>query len=119
MAIQSKIDGNSFAKTFAMIHEEYNLSRDDAFYLVTRVYRGGGYTKDYLYLTGFSEILNYKRQGNKLDNLLIGKVNLKYLPIIESLMQKKLAVKPKYITKAFRKPKSSGPVIDFIVKGIK
>ena len=39
-----------------------------------RIYRGGGLTKDAVYLRGLLQILRYLREGGELEPLFVGKV---------------------------------------------
>jgi len=59
MASDSLIKGYSFADTFDLIHGKYKLNREEAFAITLRAHRGGGFTKDRLYLSGLRKI--YKR----------------------------------------------------------
>ena len=58
IAVKSLIEDKNFRTTFLILKETYNVSDEQAYTITARVYRGGGYTKDYLYLKGFSLILN-------------------------------------------------------------
>ena len=59
LASDSLSKGYSFADTFDLIHNQYKLDRDAAFTITLRAHRGGGFTKDRLYLSGLRKI--YKR----------------------------------------------------------
>ena len=50
-----------------------------------RVFRGGGLTKDAVYLRGLIQVLDYLAQGGKLQPLLVGKIALSHVPIIQEL----------------------------------
>ena len=52
MASDSLIKGYSFADTFDLIYGKYKLNREEAFAITLRAHRGGGVTKDRLYLSG-------------------------------------------------------------------
>ena len=62
-----------------------------------RVYRGGGLTKDALYLKGIIELLNYIKEGNEVDLLMMGKIRKDYLPIIKDLLQRGVLIPPAII----------------------
>jgi hypothetical protein len=62
-----------------------------------RVYRGGGLTKDAIYLKGLISLLEYIQEGKDVMPLLIGKIRQDYLPIIDELVYRKL-LKPIPIT---------------------
>ncbi|MGA0987903.1 MAG: tyrosine/phenylalanine carboxypeptidase domain-containing protein, partial [Flavobacteriaceae bacterium] len=80
------IKGQSFAASFDQLVGEYKLSRDHAFKLVTRLYRGGGFTKDRLYLPGFIELIKQHPNEETMNWLLAGKTASDYqhmMPILE------------------------------------
>jgi len=80
------IKGQSFAASFDQLVGEYKLSRDHAFKLVTRLYRGGGFTKDRLYLPGFIELIQQHPNDETMNWLLAGKTASDYqhmMPILE------------------------------------
>ena len=57
MASDSLIKGYGFADTFDLIHNKYKLNREEAFSITLRAHRGGGFTKDRLYLSGLRKNL--------------------------------------------------------------
>ena len=119
IAVDSLAKGYSFSKTFRLLHNQYDLDRETAYYLTVRVHRGGGFTKDYLYLTGLKKVYDYYHQGKDLSLLLTGKVTLEYVTQIESLIQKGLAVNSKYITDAYAENKNTNKTVDFILSSLK
>ena len=46
------------------------LNKEKAFYITARAHRGGGLTKDYLYLSGLKKIFDYYHAGKDLNLLL-------------------------------------------------
>lgn len=98
LAIDSMIKHNDFATTFLMLHDDYGMDRDEAFYTTTRVYRGGGFTKDFLYLRGLVEVNKYILSGRSVRNLLIGKTSLSFVNLINEMIERKLAIRPKFLT---------------------
>ena len=80
------VKGHSFAASFDQLVGEYKLSRDHAFKLVTPLYRGGGFTKDRLYLPGFIELIKQHPNEETMNWLLAGKTASDYqhmMPILE------------------------------------
>ena len=108
-----------FSKTFRSLHNTFDLNREDAFYITARAYRGGGFTKDYLYLTGLKKIYNHYKQGKDLGNLLTGKVTLEYAHQIEYLIQQGYAVPSKYLTDSYNKNNNTNETINFILDNLK
>ncbi|MBN1599297.1 MAG: flavohemoglobin expression-modulating QEGLA motif protein [Bacteroidales bacterium] len=119
LAIKSMLQGNDFRKTYQFLVEQNVLDEDKAFYLTARVYRSGGFTKDYLYLKGFRKVLDLYQNNNSVESLLIGKTSLKYHSIINEMIERKLLLPPKYVTNVFRNPIEESPIINFIISGIK
>jgi uncharacterized protein (TIGR02421 family) len=119
MAVKSMIKEKSFRTTFLLLKEEFNASDEQAFTITARVYRGGGFTKDYVYLRGFHEMLNAYETSTYFNNLLCGKTAIEYLPIINNLVNKGYLLPPKFITPAFATPQVSDKIQMFIAHAIK
>lgn len=94
VAVNEMITGNNFIHTFRLLHEKYKFAPRSAFNISMRVFRGGGLTKDALYLKGFIEVIDYVQQGGSLEELLIGKIRHDYLPIIQDLINRKILNPP-------------------------
>ena len=119
IAVDSLAKGYSFSKTFRLLHNTYDLDKETAFYITLRVHRGGGFTKDYLYLTGLKKILDFYNDSQDMGLMLTGKVSLEYMDQIKYLIQKKYAISSKHITDSFSENKNSNKTIDFILKSLK
>jgi len=85
VAVRHLLDGASFVETFRVLAHTHDFPRRTAFTTTVRVYRGGGLTKDAVYLRGLCQILEYLNAGGKLDPVFIGKISVKHIPIIEEL----------------------------------
>lgn len=119
LAINNLIAENNFVKTYHYVKDISQLDDNQAFYLTARVYRGGGFTKDYLYLKGFKDIYNIYKKNINITNLLIGKTSLKYLSLINEMIDRKVFYKPTYISYALKTPKESNPTINYVLSGMK
>ncbi|WP_299839233.1 tyrosine/phenylalanine carboxypeptidase domain-containing protein [uncultured Tenacibaculum sp.] len=119
LAVNGLAKGYSFSKTFRLLHNTYDLNREAAFYITLRAYRGGGFTKDYLYLTGLKKIYNFYREGKDLSTLLTGKVSLEFEDEIKYLIENNLAVSSKFITDSFGENNNTNETIDFILENLK
>lgn len=60
----------------------------DAFATAVRAVRGGGLTKDALYLHGLDQLLNHLREGRDIRPLYAGKFALKHVPLLTELREK-------------------------------
>ncbi|MGI9897287.1 flavohemoglobin expression-modulating QEGLA motif protein [Vibrio natriegens] len=120
LAVESMIKERDFRQTFRLLKEQYHTSDTQAFTITARVYRGGGLTKDYLYLRGFREVLNaYDNLGNDFSLLLCGKTELKYFDMIRSLVNKGIFAQPEFISPALSHPQQTDPIHRYIVSALK
>lgn len=119
IAVDSLAKGYSFSKTFRLLHNTYDLDRETAFYITMRAHRGGGFTKDYLYLSGLKKVYNYYKSKKDLGLLLTGKVSLEFVDYIEYMTKNNYAVLPKHHTDAYLKNRNTNKTIDFILDSLK
>jgi hypothetical protein len=89
--------------------------------VVTRIFRGGGFTKDYLYLRGFVKILRFWENDNDLQPLLIGKTSIDFYHTINEMMQREMIQKPIYTTHSFNAPKlgRNNNIYEYVLSGLK
>ncbi|WP_431157790.1 flavohemoglobin expression-modulating QEGLA motif protein [Winogradskyella poriferorum] len=119
IAVDSLHKGYSFSDTFHLLHSQHKLNRDKAFAITLRVHRGGGFTKDHLYLRGIRNVYKYAKAGEDLGVLLTGKVSQEYIATINKLQALGLAIAPKYFTDAYINNDNTDPNLDFILKSLK
>lgn len=120
IATQLMVRGADFKKTYRRMVNDYGMDVNEAFYLTTRIHRGGGFTKDHLYLRGLKEVYRFWKDGNDLSPLLIGKTSLDSYGTILELLDRGVLVKPKYITQAFESPiLGENQIYDYIIRGIR
>ncbi|MEX1011488.1 MAG: tyrosine/phenylalanine carboxypeptidase domain-containing protein [Balneolaceae bacterium] len=86
VTVQAIMRGADFVETFHMLHEDHGFDARHSFTIAMRVYRGGGLTKDAIYLKGLMRVLKWLEEGNELEPLLIGKIREDYLPLIDELL---------------------------------
>ncbi len=119
LAADSLRKGYTFCDTFDLLFGQYKLNREEAFNITLRAHRGGGFTKDYQYLTGLKKVYNYYKKGNDLNLLLTGKVTLEDLPIITNWKKEGLAKDITYKNYAFKTNKNTNLTLDFILENLK
>ncbi len=119
LTIEKMLKGFDFIQTFEFLMDTGSLNETQAFYMTARIYRGGGFTKDHLYLKGFKDILKYYHDGNDIMPLLIGKTSLKYQPVINEMIERKIFLPPKYKTRSFVKPEKPNPIVKYILDSLK
>ena len=101
VAAHSLLAGASFVDTFRVLNRNLHFSQRTAYTIAMRIYRGGGLTKDAVYLRGLLQILRYLREGGELEPLFIGKVASAHLPLILELSLREIikppALRPRYL----------------------
>jgi uncharacterized protein (TIGR02421 family) len=96
IAVLALVEGAEFVDAFRLIVER-GLSPESAFSIVTRVYRGGGLTKDAVYLRGLAGILVHVGNGGDLNRLFLGKVATAHVPVLEELLTREILVEPRVL----------------------
>ena len=106
---------------FKVLINDYDIEENEAFNIVTRVFRGGGFTKDYLYLSGFVRIFRMWQEHYDLTPLLVGKTSILYLNTIEEMIGREMISPPRYITKSLLEPKieRNDSIYNYIFSGLK
>lgn len=118
LAVNMMIDGMDFHTVFTRLREEHGIAVDDAFSLTTRVFRGGGFTKDYLYLSGFRDLVALHRSKD-ISALLVGKTGLQFIDTLDSMIQRGTLQRPKHISPVLVSQLSKqDPVLDYLVASI-
>ncbi len=84
------VDGASFAEVFRELNSVYGFERQIAFNITTRIFRGGGLTKDSIYLRGLLRLLEYLKNGGELEPLFVGKISANHVHIIKELQWRKI-----------------------------
>ncbi|ASV32053.1 flavohemoglobin expression-modulating QEGLA motif protein [Maribacter cobaltidurans] len=119
LASDSLIKGYTFADTFDMIHTQYKLDRNEAFTITLRAHRGGGFTKDRLYLSGLRKIYKRYLMNKPMDILLSGKVSFDAESVIEHLDTIGLANKNRYDNYAYKQNNNTNKTLDYILNNLK
>lgn len=100
-AVDSVVQGADFVETWRLLAETHGFARRQAFTIAMRVHRGGGLTKDVVYLRGLISLLDYAAEGGELDDLFVGKIALEDIDIVEELRWRKIVspgrLRPRYL----------------------
>ncbi len=94
VAADMAIHGTGIPGIFACLHETHGFSTGDAFDVAVRARRGGGLTKDAVYLRGLRDLLDYLRGGGAFAPLFAGKFALSHLVVLEQLAEAGWAAPP-------------------------
>jgi uncharacterized protein (TIGR02421 family) len=87
-------DGASFPEVFGELHERWRLPERQAWTIALRVVRGGGLTKDVIYLRGVVDLVAHLAGGGAVEPLLVGKMHLRDVPAVEDLLERGALVPP-------------------------
>jgi uncharacterized protein (TIGR02421 family) len=119
LASDSLSKGYGFSDTFDLIHNQYKLNREEAFSITMRAHRGGGFTKDRLYLSGLSKIYKRYLKEKPMDRLLIGKVSMDYEKQISYLQNIGLAFEGAHPCHSLFEKNNTNSTLDFILNNLK
>lgn len=89
------MQGCNFKDMFDLLKNTYGFSKERAFNIVSRMFQGGGFLKDIVYLKGFVQLRHYLNSGGDLELLLAGKFALHHVNIIKELIDREVLIAPK------------------------
>jgi uncharacterized protein (TIGR02421 family) len=111
IAAQALTEGATFVDTFRELHQEYGFSTSTAFNVTARIFRGGGLTKDIVYLRGLVNLLGILNEEINFEHLFVGKIGFKHVHYVDELMYRQVItpplVLPKYLSLAPAKKRLS------------
>jgi uncharacterized protein (TIGR02421 family) len=100
-AVHCMESGGTFVETFRLLHNDHGFSAKASFRMTTRVFRGGGLTKDAVYLRGLKEVFQHLSKADSIDPLFAGKIALRHVPALHVLSQRNIikppALLPRYL----------------------
>jgi len=101
IAVYGLVEGATFIETFRELNRTWGFSQRTAFGLTMRVHRGGGLTKDMLYLRGLVSLLSGLKDGWDFEALFVGKIAGDHVPITRELQLRGVLVpmplRPRYL----------------------
>lgn len=102
VAAAQMVDGATFIETFRSLNRDFAFSQRVAYTITMRTFRGGGLTKDMVYLQGLLEMLSYLGTGGDLEPLLVGKIASDHIPFIQELQLRQVLktppLRPRYLS---------------------
>jgi uncharacterized protein (TIGR02421 family) len=90
IAARRLTQGADFVQVYRELVREYHFASETAFTITLRTFRGGGLTKDAMYLRGFASIFKYLNEGGSIESLFIGKFSIQHVEIINELVMRKV-----------------------------
>jgi uncharacterized protein (TIGR02421 family) len=118
IAVEMLVEGASFRTVYHFLVDKHSLDKEDAFAMTTRVFRGGGFTKDFLYLSGFSQIVGlYEKRS--VTPLMIGKTSLDFLNSIDNLIERGVLETPHYLPESLTHGlQKKDPILNYLIKSL-
>jgi uncharacterized protein (TIGR02421 family) len=107
VAVHYLVEGASFLDLFRILHRDHGFDRRTAFRIAMRAFRGGGLTKDILYLRGTLDLIEYLRAGGDLDPLFLGRTHTRHAPIIQELRWREILKGPSLLPRCLNDPQSA------------
>lgn len=116
LAVDSMLTEQDFYQTYSYLNDGLNLDIESAFSLTSRVYRGGGFTKDHLYLKGFLQALQTEKQRS-IDSMFVGKCSFRYHDLLDELMNRGWLKKPTFMP-CREEAVTSSPILDYLINSL-
>lgn len=85
LGVEAMLEGGTFIDVFRFLTRDHGFTQRSAFTITMRIFRGGGLTKDAVYLRGLERVLEYLRDGGDVGALFVGKIAARHVPIIREL----------------------------------
>lgn len=104
IATDMVLQGNGVPEIFDLLHNTHEMPTDDAFDVAVRALRGGGLTKDAVYLGGLRDLLGHLAGGGALEDLYAGKFALAHVPALAELADHGWAVRPEVLPRFLHQP---------------
>lgn len=101
IAGEALINDAGFKEMFHLLHDNYGFSKQPAFNITSRMFQGGGFIKDIVYLRGLVELKEYLENHGDLKFLLSGKFAISQVPLIKELTDRKLLHPPELTPRYF------------------
>jgi len=126
IAARLMTSGGSFVDVFRELHGDHGFAARTAFNITLRIFRGGGLTKDAVYLQGVAELIEHLAGGGRIEPLLAGKVAAVHIPLVDELREREILrpppLRPRYLdhpgtAKAIERMRSGLTLLELLRSG--
>ncbi len=117
IAVRRLTQGKTFAEVFDELRNKYNFTKRTSFNIAMRVFRGGGLTKDAVYLRGLVEVLEYLANSGDIETLFVGKMGPEHVSIIRELRWREI-LKPSPLTPRYMSFPDTAERLEEVKKGM-
>ncbi len=113
IAVDAMADGADFLEVFRLLRDDHGFSGKTAFLIAARVFRGGGFAKDAIYLRGFKSVLDMLAAGEALDLFWYGKIDRRHLGVVEELAERGILHRPALVPEFLASPDVAARIAAF------
>ncbi len=106
LAAHWMIEGADFVEVFRRLSNDFDFPPGKAIGITMRIFRGGGFIKDQIYLQGFRDLLEYLAAGHDLEPLYVGKIALGHVPYIDELRHRRIIRAPRLLPQFLKRSPS-------------
>lgn len=103
VTVHAMLEGADFVDGFRLLRE-HGFTQRAAFTIAVRVWRGGGLTKDAMYLRGLAGILDYVAEGCDFERLFLGKYGVRHIPVMDELVLRGVLSRPAIVPRYLERP---------------
>lgn len=104
IAVRHLLNRGTFVDVHRKLRDKLDLSATEAFTVTMRVFRGGGFTKDAIYLRGLGDVLKYVSRGKPLERLFSGKFAAYHTDLVDELFARKVLKPPLVVPRVLTDP---------------
>ncbi|MEO5721474.1 MAG: tyrosine/phenylalanine carboxypeptidase domain-containing protein [Chthoniobacterales bacterium] len=104
LAVHWMAGGADFVEVFRKLTAEAGFRPGKAIGITMRIFRGGGFVKDQIYLQGFRDLIEYLAGGHALESLYVGKIALEHVPYIDELRHRQIIRAPRLLPECLSAP---------------
>lgn len=108
VATEMATHGEGIPAIFDLLHETHKLPTDDAFDVAVRALRGGGLTKDAVYLSGLCDLVDYLHDDGAFEPLFVGKFALTHCTVLDQLRDEGWVTPPDLLPRYCTDPEFAG-----------
>lgn len=106
VATDMALHGEGVPAIFDLLHRTHEMPSDDAFDVAVRALRGGGLTKDAVYLRGLRDLVEYLHADGEFEPLFLGKFALTHRVVLDQLIEEGWAAGPELLPRYFTDPRA-------------
>ncbi len=117
VAVKAMTSNADFIEVFRLLTREHRFTQRSAYLITMRVFRGGGFAKDAVYLRGLATVLQYISDGGSLEECFAGKMGAEHMPVYRELLLRRI-LKPPTAIPAYMKRADAQEKLNGLARGM-